>query len=98
MVAGVRAVTWEGRVNEVRAGAARRGDGEHQPLVERDAGPGQQRFPEGALGLADDLCVNRRVAGHANTSISNNTPDPGGMGGTLDPVTLGPLIRMTGLR
>ena len=40
------------------ADAAGCSDGEHQPLAERDAGPGQQRVQEraeGALGLADDL-------------------------------------------
>jgi DNA-binding MarR family transcriptional regulator len=32
------------------AGTAARGDGEHQPLAERDAGPGQQRVQEGTEG------------------------------------------------
>src|SRR5215472_5930272 len=47
--------------------AAGCGDGEDQPMVERDVAAGQQRLQqcaEGALGLADDLCVKRRVVGH----------------------------------
>src|SRR5262249_53481354 len=43
------------------------GDGEDQPLVERDVAAGQQglqQCAEGALRLADDLCVKRRVVGH----------------------------------
>src|SRR5215467_9695316 len=47
--------------------AAGRADGEHQPLVERGAGAGQegiQDCPEGALGLADDLGVEGWVSGH----------------------------------
>src|SRR5262249_38917092 len=51
----------------VDAAAAACGDGEDQPLVERDVAAGQQRLQqgaEGALGLADDLCVKRRVVGH----------------------------------
>ena len=51
----------------VDAGTAGCGDGEYQPLVERDAGSGQQRLQqgaEGALGLADDLGAERRVVGH----------------------------------
>ena len=54
----------------VDAGAAGRGDGEHQPLTERDAGPGQQRIQEGAKGafsLADDLRAQRRVVGHGSS-------------------------------
>src|SRR5215471_14639694 len=51
----------------VDTGTAGCGDGEHQPLVERDVGSGQQRLQEGAegaLGLADDLGAERRVVGH----------------------------------
>src|SRR5262249_59000340 len=51
----------------VDAAAADCGDGEDQPLVERDVAAGQQRLQqcaEGALGLADDLRVKRRVVGH----------------------------------
>jgi hypothetical protein len=51
----------------VGAAAAGRGDGEDQPLLEGDAGVGQQRLEqsaEGALSLADDLRVERGVARH----------------------------------